>query len=136
MNKIIFKQACEILDVPIPKIHWELFYNNCSFGRFLHPDGEIETCLNFGIFFMLNLILNNKDYIWVHFKIDGLLNRIRFIIYHELGHYCHFMKHPRHFELCRNESHFMVKLNDINYRELKREKIADKIGLYLLKKII
>jgi hypothetical protein len=134
MNKIIFQKACAICDVPIPEIKWELFYPNCSFGRIVHPDGKIETRLNFGILFMLNLILNNKEYIWVHFKINGLLNRIRFILYHELGHYVHFMKYMNHFEYFRKEKFFIIGLTDVKYRELKVERIADKISLYLLKK--
>jgi len=81
--------------------------------------------------------INNNVYAFKKFKLNSISKRIKFIIYHEIGHYLQFSHHRTWYirELVKDEYILSSNtLGQVKYRQLKSESIADRIALYLLKK--
>jgi hypothetical protein len=89
--------------------------------------------INIDVFVLITYakIKNDKE-LFKLVPLNSVSKRLKFIIYHELGHYLQFRKYfkwsIRQHETYRKDS----SLSAYEYRQQKIEKYADKIALYLV----
>lgn len=126
-EKIIERQA-EVLGIAKPRIRFNRFSK--IYAKPAKNLLSIDLCeLNRSCY----ADLYNAE-LWNHIALTSYRKRIRFILGHEVGHIYHFQKHFNHFQKYKVKASVKAKLNHADYRKMKKEKIADKIGLILLKK--
>ena len=65
------------------------------------------------------------------FNLNSVSKRIKFILYHELGHY---LQYNKHFDFFIKYLKVDNNISELEYRKLRNEHIADRIALYLLNK--
>jgi len=110
------------LKLKLPKIEIDKCYNNCSCF-------EEESKILFGLIFIKELKFEN-----LHIESvppDIFLNRVYFVIAHEVGHILQFTKHRKWFDKYKESYKLGIGIED--YVEQKIEKNASKIANILLK---
>lgn len=131
------KKQCRILDIEAPKVK---FNNKGDICFHLHISNEydIKTELCFDVVSIIcHVQLKNRNqsvfnYINKKDKINSITKRIKFIVYHELGHYYHFKKYTDSYLI--NKRHYKNDgLNEAEYRKQSLEAKADRIALSLIK---
>lgn len=113
-----------------------IYYSRTSSNKFNYSfniSGKEKIYLNpFEIFYKVTI---KKQRLFKYLpKFKSVRQRIRFIIFHELGHYLHYSKYKK--------SLYIEKLSSLNnenaegeaYRMKPQERKADKIALYFIKK--
>lgn len=136
-------RICQYLKIPMPTIN--LCLGNEGYIKFKYNTdfSYIEkTVLSLGV----DLFFNKKEkyqrifpYIGKDLKTENA--KLLFIIGHELGHYLTAFKYPKLYDKTTKSRLLVYKalenekriLSDFEYRQLQSEKLADKIGLAIVK---
>lgn len=88
----------------------------------------------------LLLVAKQKNHeLFKKYKLNSLNKRINFIICHEIGHYYQWKNHKKWSYIAHKDKKEKIRSNKINneieYRNHKIEKFADRIAFYLIKRI-
>jgi len=134
MRKIkkIAKMACKVLKLKSIEIRFS--YENDFYFSISKKTGK--GFLRIDYLYLLQLIkISTELEVNKMYNLNSINKRLKFALYHELGHYLQWQRHTDFFinEYVK-EKNRKDKLSPKEYRQLKLEKIADKIALYLLNK--
>jgi len=139
--KKIIKRYCEELKIPLINVEFNKSHRISFRYVYYKSDCTIfKKFIRIDEYYLFDMILHPRfnDSLWKFIPLKSVRDRLRFIIGHELGHYLHSYLHPKHYVknmLSYNILNKIVNDRDYSgYRNSKLEKIADKIGLYLVKK--
>jgi hypothetical protein len=132
----ILEEACKYIKIPIPKIEVVADHDNC------HADiYNNKIIIGLDSFSSTNFWTIVARFLPINFTNEK--ERIRFGVYHELGHFIQYIRHRRwykFFEAKDREIKDMLpdveddKVSYLAYRKLKTQRNADKIALILFKK--
>ena len=116
------KDIAKKLKLKSPEIEIDKYYNNCS-----SIDGKNKIL--FGLMWIKQM--KRKDFQIEVVPSDSFLNRIYFIIAHEIGHILQFTRHRKWFK--KYKRILSTNLGNYEYANQKLEKNASKIANILLK---
>lgn len=129
------KEYCNVLELPLLPIYYATD-ETIAFESKAFNDKLISGRLIIDINKLCKMIKNKSEYVFAYHNLKNAKDKIRFTIGHEIGHYLSVKKHPKFSikHLNFEKDLFNKKpITHILYRQLPLEKIADKIGLYLIK---
>ena len=136
INKLIkkaIKYACNELKLPEIKYKYNNKSNICFCARGNKYHLNTYLLLDYVTMIIYCKIKNNTEIFQLN-KLNSIEKRIKFIVYHEIGHYLQFMKYRSwHFKYVMKKS-ILLNLSESEYRNLKIEKTADKIAYALIKR--
>lgn len=129
--KPILAEALKYLKLPSLSLDICIDLDNCLF----YPD---RRAIVIGLMFFISEHFNYYLKPYIPSFIKSYEDKLRFAIYHEIGHHFQMCKHKKwydHFSKSYNHLKVSGKTLEPNlYRKLKKEANADKIALILFKK--
>lgn len=131
--RIEVNKACKALKIKPCRVK---FNNNNELGFAININNwhRYITISNYTL--IKDSKINNTLYLFKLFKMQSISRRIKFIIYHEVAHYLQFVKYKKWYikELDKDNKAGIRWFSPVEYRQIKAEKIADRIAMYLLNK--
>lgn len=128
--KRIVKKACKALKL----YSVEVRYNTKDNIYFSASNKTGKGYISIDYVKLLQYVKIKNDFgLWNYFKFNTINKRIKFILYHEVGHYLQYIKYYSFFrrEVIK-ENKVKDNISNSDYRKLKLEKMADKIAVGLI----
>lgn len=131
----IVNEACKELDIDSVPIYYisksdiYMEYNNNTEALVINIDYNV---------LIKYIKIKSKSSLWKFFKFNSVNRRLKFILYHEVGHCLQWAKYNKFFkkeykkELYKREKCKIGGIPEYVYRQLKLEKIADNIAVSLM----
>lgn len=126
-------KACKVLKIKPIRVK----FNNKGLVGFAINTENWHRHITMEIYTLLvDTKINNTLYLFQMFKLNSISKRIKFVVYHEVAHYFQFIKHKKWFirELEKDRIYDYMPISSHAYRNLKAEKQADRIAMYLVNK--
>lgn len=109
-------------------------FNNDKDISFCIVDSTEAIFITIDVYRLFSYVkINNDEYMFKRIKINSISKRIKFIVYHEIGHYLEYNHHKNWYKY-HSHNNYTTYTDVISYRKQNIERIADRIALYLLKK--
>jgi hypothetical protein len=125
-------------ELKLEKINYKYNDNNliCFSVKVNYKKGVIKKFIQLDYFTILQIVkIKNDNLLFKLYPLNSIKKRIKFIVYHELSHYLQYAKYNNFYHKNRlKNKRLYFKLSDYEYRQLKIEKIADKLAYAILQR--